>query len=91
MAATAAQIQAQVELLTKRLELSESHSHKMAEELARTTTAMDTALKEAQANIAEIAQGGYGGGGRQREWDLVDVKSLQPSSFGGRVSESSRQ
>ena len=86
MAATAQGVEAELRLTQQRLVLSEQQASRLAEGVDKLKAEMEAAMANAQARIAELEQRGNGGG--QDRIDLVDIKNMDPGTFGGGPSES---
>ena len=69
-----------------RLVLTEKHNLKLAEELETLKTLTDTALQEANRKIHELGQERQKP--REDRWELVDIKALNVTSFGGKATDS---
>ena len=69
-----------------RLVLTEKHNLKLAEELETLKTLTDTALQEANRKIHEMGQERQKT--REDRWELVDIKALNVTSFGGKATDS---
>ena len=80
------QIRAELAAVTQRLVLSEQQSVRLAEQMEKLTTDTDAALREANNKIVELDR--HRGPKHEERMDLVDIKTMQPKVYSGKMEES---
>ena len=84
--ATVETLQAELAITQQRLALAEQHNTQLAESMDKVRSDTDAAFRDMRNRMEEAVR--FAGMSRRDELNLVDIKTMQPSIFSGKASDS---